>query len=118
MLNPKKQTSYNDGIVYIYSENLNETSFSAKKNVKTLDDLNFITKLFYSEESKRQQDIVFAESMDRKLTLKIKTPLSSKINSNHKAVIGDDLYDIFQLDPDKDNNELYFYLERVRKIER
>lgn len=118
MLNQKKQTSFNDGIIYVYSENLIETSFSGKKNVKSLDDLTFITKLFYKEESKRQQDIIFADSMGRKLTLKLKTPLIDGISSNHKVVIGNDLYDIFQLDPDKTNNELYFYLERVRTIER
>lgn len=117
MLIPKKKSSYKDGVVYIYSENLKETTFNAKKNVKTKDDLTYITKMFYKVESIRHQDFVFAESMDRKLTLKLKTPITNKVNVNHKAVIGTELYDIFELDKDQNNNELYLYLEKVRNIE-
>lgn len=91
-------------------------SFSAKINEKTLKDLELVTELFFKEESKRQQDIVFANSLDKQLTFKIKTPYSDKVKINHKGVYNGFLYNIFFIDPSKDKRELYLYLEEVRKI--
>lgn len=115
----KKKSSYNDGVVGVYSEKstlIND--FNAKTNAKTIDDYDFITDLCFSEETKRQEDFLFAEAMGKKLTWKIKTPLIEGVESNHKIIFEDEVYDIINLDPDKKNKDLYIYLERGRKIEK
>ena len=78
--------------------------------------LEFIVTLAYEECSKRQQDLDFAESHNKTLNLKIKTRLFNGLNSNQKIVILDELYDIIYIDADRKKQEMYFYLERVRKI--
>ena len=113
----KKISSFNDGVVGVYSEKTLLTDFNAKKNVRTLADYEFITNLCFSEQTKRQEDFLFAEAMGKKLTWKIKTPLVEGIESNHKIIYNGEVFDIINLDPNKLNKELYIYLERGRKIE-
>lgn len=96
-----KQSNFNDGIVNVYNDKGQKTDFGAKKNVKTLDDMEFVVKLAYDEKSKRQQDYEFAEQMGTKLTMKICTPLVSSVHSKQKAVINSYLYDITHIDPDR-----------------
>ncbi len=108
--------SYNDGVISIYNPKENLNSFSAKVNEKELKDFDFIMDLFFKEESKRQQDIIFANSLDRKLTFKIKVPYTEKLKINYKAIYKNVLYDIFFIDPSKDKKEVFIYMEEVRKI--
>lgn len=108
--------SYNDGVISIYKTLNNLNGFSAKINDKTMENLELITELFFKEESKRQQDILFANSCDKSLTFKIKTPYTDLVKINHKAIYNGILYDIFFVDPSKDKKELYLYMEEVRKI--
>lgn len=115
----KKVSSYNDGVIGIYSEKstlIND--FNAKTNARKIDDYEFIMNLFYSEESKRQEDFLFANAMGRKLTLKVKTPLVDGIKTSHKVILNNFVYDIISIDPDKKNKDLYFYLEGGRTIEK
>lgn len=113
----KKISSYNDGVIGIYSEKSTLiNSFNAKTNAKTINDYDFMMNLFYSEQSKRQEDFLFAEAMGKKLTLKVKTPLVEGIETNHKVILNNMVYDIINIDPDKTNKELYFYLEGGRKL--
>ncbi len=107
---------YNDGVIGIYKSKEKTSSFSAKKNEKTLADLDFITETYFHEESKRQQDLLFANSMNKRLNLKIKVPYTEKIKSNYKAIYKNYLYDIIYIDFSKDKKELYIYLEEVRKV--
>lgn len=109
-------SNFNDGYINIYNEKPDITDFNAKKNIKNFNNLDFVAKLAYEECSKRQQDLDFAESNGKTLTLKIKTRLIHNLNSNQKITIEDDLYDIIDIDYDKKKQEIYFYLERVRKI--
>lgn len=114
----KKVASYNDGVIGIYKEKstlIND--FNAKTNAKTIEDYEFITNLFYSEESKRQEDFLFANAMGRKLTLKVKTPLVEDIKTSYKVILDNFVYDIINLDPDEKNKDLYFYLEGGRELE-
>ena len=104
-----KFSNFNDGYMHVYNEKPVYTDFKAKKNIKSIDNLEFIVTLAYEECSKRQQDLDFAESHNKTLNLKIKT-------SNQKIVILDELYDIIYIDSDRKKQEMYFYLERVRKI--
>ena len=117
MLVKKKLSSFNDGVVGVYSEKstlIND--FNAKTNAKTIDDYNFIMNLCFSEENKRQEDFLFAEALGKKLTMKIKTPLVDGIETNYKVILNNYVYDIIRLDPDKRNKELYFYLEGGREL--
>lgn len=102
---------YNDGIVSIYREKGKRSNFSAKMNAVSLDDLDFIAKLAYSEQSKRQQDLEFAEQQGFSLTMKIKTRFIKSVDNKCKAVIDGYLYDLRYVDSTK--TELYFYMEGV-----
>ena len=108
---------YLDGFVFVYRPNDNRNNFGAKKNIKTLSDMELLYKLAYQQTSKRLQDIEFAESSGRDLTIKIKTRLVSGINNSDKVVLNDVLYDIIYVDEDRFNRELYLYLEEVGQIE-
>lgn len=106
--------TYNDGVVFIYREAERKTDFGAKRNVHSLDNMGFIAKLDYAEQSRRQQDFEFAEQMGFSLTLKIKTRYLRGIDNKHKCVIGDRLYDIQYLDTTR--TEMFFYLQEVRTL--
>lgn len=116
----KKRNSYNDGVVSLYSEKstLINTDFNAKTNARTLKDYDYITDLCFREQTKRQEDFLFAQTMGKKLTWKIKTPLVEGIETNHKIIFNNYVYDIINIDPDRINKELYIYLEGGRKIEK
>lgn len=117
-IKPKKKSSFNDGVVGIYreSDSLINTDFNAKTNARTINDYEYIMDLWYSEQSKRQEDFLFAEALGKKLTWKIKTPLVDVIDVSHKVIHDGVAYDIINLDPDRANKELYIYLERGRKL--
>lgn len=113
----KKINSYNDGVIGIYSEKstlIND--FNAKTNARTINDYDFIMNLCFSEETKRQEDFLFAEAMGKKLTLKVKTPLVEGIETKHKVILNNYVYDIINIDPNKKNKDLYFYLEGGREL--
>lgn len=109
---------YNDGIVYFYKKKNVEGSFKSSKNTTSIDDLDFISKYFFKEETQRQQDIVFAGAMDRTLSLKISIPYCNTIESNYQVIINNYLYSIFHVDPDKKKEKTYIYLEGMRSVER
>lgn len=115
MRNEREFSKYNDGIVRIYKEKPKRSDFSAKKNVTTLDDMQFIVKLDFEQCSKRQQDIEFAEQQGFSLSLKIKTRYISSVTSKLKAVIDNYLYDIAYTDDDR--KEMWLYLEGVRSLD-
>ena len=100
-------SNYNDGIVYIVKKKQKSTDFNAAKNALSRDDLEEVVKLAYEEKSKRDEDIEFASSQGRTLSLKIKT---------RKAIAGDTLYSIIKLDHDRAKQEMYIYLEEERKL--
>ena len=108
---------YLDGFVNVYRPNDNRSNFGAKKNIKNIADMELVYKLAYQQSSKRLQDIEFAESSGRDLSLKIKTRLVDGINNSDKVVLNDVLYDIIYVDEDRFNRELYLYLEEAGPIE-
>ena len=114
----KKMSSYNDGVVGVYSEKSTlTTDFNAKTNAKTINDYKYIDDLCFKEQSKRQEDFLFAEAMGKKLTWKIKTPLVDWLESNHKIIYEGYAYNIINIDPDRANKDSYIYLERGQRIE-
>ncbi len=112
----KKQVKrYNDGIVGIYREKPKYTSFNSRKNTTTLDDMEFVVKLAYEEMSKRERDLEFAQQNDFSLSLKIKTRFVNGVDNKCKAVIAGYLYGISYIDKTKE--EMFLYLEEVRKLD-
>lgn len=114
-MNKKKFSTYNDGVVFIYREKERRNDFSAKQNVSSLDDMNFIVKLDYEESSKREQDIEFAEQNGFSLSLKVKTRFVKGVDNKCKAIIDGYLYDVSHMD--KTRTEMWLYLEGVREID-
>lgn len=110
--------NYNDGVCYFYEKRKNLNSFNAPRNVKNKEELIFIDKYFFKEESQRQQDVAFASAIDKKLSLKISVPYTNIIQSEYVAIINNYLYSIFHVDPDRINMKTYIYLEGMREIER
>ena len=110
-----KFSRYNDGVISIYRAKERRTDFSAKKNVSVLDDMDFVVKLAFEESSKREQDLDFAEQQGFSLTLKIKTRLVKCVDNKCKAVIDGYLYDIQYID--KTREEMWIYMEEVKKID-
>lgn len=106
----KKLSSYSDGIAKLYRKK------NAEKNVRSLDDLEYLGFLYFEEKYKRQQDIEFAEQLGANLTMKIATPDDGDMDSSRNIVIDDVIYAIIYIDHNRKKQELYFYLEEVRKI--
>lgn len=115
MRKSKEFETFNDGVVFIYREKPRETDFNAKRNVSTLDDMDFIVKLNFKELSKREQDLEFAQQNDFTLSLKIKSRLVKDVDNKCKAVIDGYLYDVSFVD--KSRTELFLYLEGVKAID-
>ncbi len=109
-----KFARYNDGVVFIYRDTDRRSNFGAKMNVKSLDDMTYVAKLSYAEQSKRQQDMEFAEQMGFSLALKIKTRFIKGVDAKCKVVINNYLYDVSYIDATR--TELYFYLQGVGEI--
>jgi SPP1 family predicted phage head-tail adaptor len=109
-----KLARYNDGIVAIYRDKDRRNSFSAQQNVSVLDDMEFLYRLAFSEESKRQQDMEFASQNDFTLSLKIRTRFVPRVDNKCKAVINGYLYDIAYVDATK--TDLWLYMQGVGEI--
>lgn len=110
-----KFSRYNDGKVYIYREKERRTDFSAKRNVSTLDDMDFVIGLDFEESAKREEDQEFAAQHDFSLSLKIRTRYKKDVDSKCKAVIDGYLYDVSHID--KNRVEMWLYLEEVKPID-
>lgn len=112
----QKFSTYNSGLVTIVEDESQPTDFAAPLNTVSARDTKTIVKLAYDEKSKRDEDIQFAESKGRTLSMKIKTRLVKDVNTSHKAIIYNTLYSIIKLDHDTTKGEMYFYLEEERKL--
>ena len=113
-MNKRKFKKYNDGVVRIYRAKEKKTDFNAKRNVSTLDDLEFVVRLDYGEASRREQDFEFAQQNDFTLTLKINTRRHPGVDNKCKAVIDGYLYDIHATDGDR--TDMWLYMEGVGKL--
>lgn len=112
----KNNRCLNDGYVSIYKDPVKRGSFGAKTNVESLKDLEFIVKLAYKEMNQRVQDLELLEMQGKTLSLKIKTHLFPAVESSHKVVLNNVLYDISYIDYDKINREMYLYCEKVKEL--
>lgn len=108
-------TAFCDGIVQIFRQRDQKTDFGARRNVRGTDNLEFVLKLAFSEASKRQQDLEFAEQSGFQLSYKVRTRYVPSVEPKMKAVIDDTLYDISYVD--KSGREMFLYLESVGRLE-
>lgn len=106
---------YNDGVVLIFKEKVQRSTFGAKENTKTIDGLEYIGKLNYEELSKRQEDQEFAERNGFSLNMKIRTRFVKDVKTHHKAIIDTTLYDIQAID--KTKTEMFLYMEEERSLD-
>lgn len=111
-----KFSTFNDGVLFICKPESEYSSFNAVKNLSRRVDLEKIGKLNFDEMSRREQDLQFAESQGRNLTVKVKTRLQSRVTKFHQVLIEDTLYSIIDLDIDRNRSEMYLFLEEVRKL--
>lgn len=110
-----KISKYNDGVVHIYREKERKTDFNAKKNVSTLENMDFVLKLDFEEAAKREQDLEFADQNGFSLTMKVKTRYVKKVDNKCKAVIDGYLYDVSYID--KTRTEMWLFLEGVKPLD-
>lgn len=116
MQNRPKFAQYNDGVLTICKDKGERSSFAAKVNANSLDDLEVVFKLAFAEMSKRESDLEFAESMQFSLDYKVKTRFVNGVTNKHKAVIGDALYDVSYIDTTK--TEMFLYLHKICTLKR
>ena len=114
-MSKRKFNTYNDGVVSIFREKPRATDFGAKQNTRALDNMDFIVRLDYEESSRREEDMEFAEKRGFSLTLKIRTRAVPGVDNKCKAVIDGYLYDVRYID--KTREEMWLYLEGVRKLD-
>lgn len=115
MIKSRFQT-YNHGVLYICESVADDSDFRAVRNPRAHDDIVKIQKLDYSEATKREQDLDFAESADKSLDIKVKTRYHGSATTDRQVLIGSDLYDIFQVDLDADKTNMFLFLEKVRVL--
>ena len=109
-------STFNDGVLWICEPESASSDFGAVKNTLKKDQLVKLGKLDYKKMSKRDQDLDFAERRDRTLNTKVKCRLRTWLTSSHQILIGNMLYSIIYIDMDNNAQEMYLYLEEVRKL--
>lgn len=114
-LNPRF-SRYNQGVLFIAQISTQETDFGAVTNATKMSDVTKLVKLDYEEMSKRERDINFAEASDHSLDLKVKTRYHASAKAHRQVLIGNMLYDIFQVDGSSVTREMFLYLEEVRTL--
>ena len=107
---------FNDGVLWICEQVRQESSFGAVKNAVEGDDITKLIKMDYAEMSARDQDLQYAESIGRTLSLKVRCRLKDGVKKTHLVMIGDMLYSIVKLDYDRTNGLMFLYLEEVRRL--
>ena len=109
----QKPPVYNDGFVGIYRKK----DLTFNRNITKLSEMDLVERFAYSEMSRRQQDLEFAEQNSFSLSLKIKIPrpvADRGLDAYCYAVIGKILYGVQYLDTDRTN--YFLYLEKVREL--
>ena len=109
MLKKRQLPSYSDGVVRIFEECAAPSSFGAKRNVDTTDDLKPVVKLFFKSCSVREQDYQVSEALGFTCAAKVCCHNYMLVLVGMKAVIRGRLYSISHID--RTPTEMYLYLE-------
>ncbi|MCR2034148.1 hypothetical protein [Adlercreutzia mucosicola] len=106
----RKAQTLSDGVADFYRDRPDRrTPFGAAIAPKSADDMDFIARLHFSRESKRERDFDFAEQRGFTLAQKVKCHRVSGIDSSCRAVIDGALYGIAHIDDD--GPFMFVYLE-------
>ena len=117
MKTSKKVAPYRDGYVsFVRPIGSNVSSFGAKKNTRSTDDVTSVVMLAYDRMTHRQQDLEFAYNMDKSLDMKLRCPFHPAVNTKLQAIIEDVLYDVYEVDPDINNMQMFVYLQENRRL--
>jgi SPP1 family predicted phage head-tail adaptor len=112
MLKKKPLPTYNDGVVSIYRDKCKKIDFNSRDSA--LENLEFVAKLLYEEKSCREQDFNSAKLRGFSLSVKIRIHFCRDVDSDCKAIIGEDLFGISHIE--KTKREMYLYLSSVGKV--
>ena len=116
MIPKSKFPTYNDGVLYVCENVAGQSGFSSTRNARSRGDLRTLLKLDYKEMSRRDEDMDFAESHGRTLTMKVRCRYHPDVTTRLCVVIGDVLYSIFKTDHDAGWRNLFLFLEEERKL--
>lgn len=109
--------AYRDGYVaFVQPLGSNISSFGAKKNTRTKADVSQVVVLAYDRMTHRQQDLEFAYSADKSLDMKIRCPYHPNVSTKLQAIIETTLYDVYEVDPDINNMQMFVYMQENRKL--
>lgn len=113
----RKIPPYRDGYVsFVRPLSTNVSSFGAPKNTDSEGSTEQIVILPYDRMSCRQQDQEFAHSMEKSLDLKLRCPYHVSVHTRLQAIVEETLYDVYDLDSDANNMQMYVYLQENRKL--
>lgn len=117
MLNRKKRllSSRSDGWAYVYAVKDGQGPYGSRKNVDSLEDLDFVAKLAFEECSRREQDYEFAQRVGFGLSLKLRTHAHPGVDVSCRVRIGKTLHVIEHMD--RAGSEMYLYLGGGKEIE-
>ncbi|MBQ9272477.1 MAG: hypothetical protein IJ227_02000 [Mogibacterium sp.] len=117
MKTSKKIPPYRDGYVsFVKALSTNISSFGAPKNTRSESDTDHVVMLAYDRMTIRQRDLEWAYNNDKTLSLKIRCPYHGSVSTDMQAIVADTLYDVTQVDPDINNNQMFVYLQENRKL--
>lgn len=106
----RKAQTLADGVADFYRERADRvTPFGAAIAPTRAEDMDFIARLHFSRESKRERDFDFAEQRGFTLAQKVKCHRVPGIDSSCRAVIDGALYSIEHIDDD--GPFMYLYLD-------
>lgn len=111
----RRLPTYPDGTAAIYREKDRKTDFGAKRNPRSLDHMDHVVTLAYAQKSCREQDFAFADQQGFTLSMKVRTPAFSGVDSTCKAVIGNSLFDVSHIDRSK--RDMYLYMSSAGELE-
>jgi hypothetical protein len=112
-----KWPAFNDGVCELARDAAESSSFGARHNIRTMDDLDVYECSHYSRMSVRAQDVEFAEQIGISLAIKIRIRNVLEAKPGDKVIIMRELYNIGSLDRSADLTQAYLYLEYVRDLE-
>lgn len=117
MRTSKRIPAYRDGYVkFVKPVAANVSSFGAPKNVRAESETEEVVTLAFDRMTHRQRDLEFAYSMDKTLDLKIRCPYHPAVSSRLQAIVGDTLYDLYEVDPDINEMQMFVYMQESRKL--
>lgn len=109
MLRKRKLPSYSDGTLSVYRERDARTSFGARVNPASVDDMSLVAKSRYRDCGIRERDFEFAKQMGFSLSAKVAIPRLDAVDCDCKVLMGGVLYGITHTD--RASRETFLYLE-------